>query len=126
MVSRTLTTRNDVVTFGAPTNTVFGTLGTGATLNSLDRLTGGSGTDTLSLSGAASFDLNSLTGFSGFEVVSLTGTGGSLTLKNGQALTVNGGSGNTVTLGTGNDTVTFASGTNANNAVLGTPLLISG
>ena len=54
--------------------------------------------------------------------MNLTGTGDSLTLKNGQNLTVNAGSNNAVTLGTGNDTVSFASGANFNNAVLGPDL----
>ncbi|MDR9808892.1 beta strand repeat-containing protein [Rhizobium hidalgonense] len=115
----TLGTGNDTVSFTGGTNTVSGTIGAGATLNSSDRLTGGSGTDTLVISGSGSFDLNSFATFTGFENVNLTGTGKSLTLKNGQNLTVNAGSGNTVTLGTGKDTVSFTGGTNTVSGMIG-------
>src|SRR5436190_933757 len=47
----TLTTGTDVVSFVGQTNIVNGTIGTGATLNTTDSLTGGSGTDTLVISG---------------------------------------------------------------------------
>ncbi|WP_342710725.1 VCBS domain-containing protein [Bradyrhizobium sp. B124] len=117
----TLGTGNDSVSFTSGINTVNGAIGTGATLNTGDSLTGGTGTDTLAISGSSgSFDLNSLATFTGFENVTLSGTGDSLTLKNGQNLTVNAGSGNTITLGTGNDAVSFTSGTNTVNATIGT------
>ncbi|WP_420965872.1 VCBS domain-containing protein [Bradyrhizobium sp. B120] len=117
----TLGTGNDAVSFTSGTNIVNATIGTGATLNTGDSLTGGTGTDTLVISGnSGTFDLNGLATFSGFENVTLSGTGDSLTLKNGQNLTVNAGSGNTITLGTGNDTVSFTSGTNTVNATIGT------
>ena len=53
----TLTTKNDTVNFGNGTsgNVVTGTIGAGATLNSGDKLSGGNGTDTLSISGSGSF-----------------------------------------------------------------------
>ena len=115
----TLGTGTDTVTFAGASNTVNAVIGTGATLNSLDSLTGGSG-NTLVLTGTGSFDLNSLTGFSGFQYVTLAGTGESLTLKNGQNLTVTAGSGNTVTLGSGLEAVTFSSGTNRINTAAST------
>jgi hypothetical protein len=116
----TLGTGSDTVSFTGGTNTVNAVIGTGATLNSTDKLTGGTSTDTLSLSGTGSFDMNSLVGFSAFEFVNLTGTGESLTLRNSQSVTVNAGSGNTVTLGTGSEAVSFTDGTNTINAKIGT------
>jgi hypothetical protein len=109
----------DTVTFTGVRNAASAVIGTGATLNSHDSLTGGSG-NTLILAGAGAFDLNSLVGFSGFQYVMLAGTGESLTLKNGQSLIVAAGSGNTVTLGPAAETVTFSSGTNRINAVAST------
>ena len=53
-------------------------IGKGATLNSVDSLTGGSGVDQLVLSGTGSVDLNSLTKFAGFEEVDVTGSGQTL------------------------------------------------
>ncbi len=82
-----LGTGNDTVIFASNANVVKGAIGTGATLNAGDNLTGGSNNDTLMISGnSGSFDLNSLSGFSGFESVTLTGTRDSLTLKNGQKI----------------------------------------
>jgi hypothetical protein len=115
----TLGTGTDTVTFAGASNTVNAVIGTGATLNSLDSLTGGSG-NTLVLAGAGAFDLNSLTGFSGFQYVMLGGSGESLTLKNGQNLVVAAGSGNTVTVGSGLEAVTFSSGTNRINTAAST------
>lgn len=115
----TLGAGTDTVTFAGTSNTVNAVIGTAATLNSLDSLTGGSG-NTLVLTGAGAFDLNSLTGFSGFQYMMLGGPGESLTLKNGQNLVVAAGSGNTVTVGSGLDTVTFSSGTNRINVAAST------
>jgi hypothetical protein len=56
----TLGTGNDTVTFTGGSNTVSATIGAGATLNSGDSLTGGSGTDTLVVSGSGTLDLNNL------------------------------------------------------------------
>jgi hypothetical protein len=77
----TLGTGNDTISFTGGTNTIGAVIGKGATLNSTDSLTGGSGTDKLALSGSGAFDLNSLTKFAGIEEVNLTGSGQTLTVK---------------------------------------------
>ena len=106
------------------TNTLNAVIGTSATLNSTDSLTG-DGSDDLVLTGNnASLNLGSgLAAFTGFSTVTLNGTSESLTLKSGQNITVNGGgSGDAVTLAvhTGSDTIDFTKGTNTVNAVIGT------
>ena len=109
----------DTISFKSGTNMVQAVIGTGATVTASEKLTGGAGIDTLSLSGTGALDLNKLSTFVGFENAILAGTGESLTLKNGQDMSVSGGTGNIVTLGTGHDTLTFASGANVVNAVIG-------
>jgi len=92
----------DTVTFTSGTNTVNGTIGTGATLLTTDKLTGGSGTDTLVISGSnATFNLGSMAKFTGFEDITLSGSSDTLTLNAGSY---------TLTVGSGSDVLNFAKG----------------
>jgi hypothetical protein len=104
---------NDTVTFSG-SGTVDATIGSGATLNLVDSLTG-SGNDTLALTGnGGTINLTQLAHFSGFSGVSLSGSSDTLTLTNAN-LTVTrlSGSGDTITLGTGIDTIAY---TNVNQS----------
>jgi Ca2+-binding RTX toxin-like protein len=83
MATFTLTAGVDTVAGGAADDTVNATA---ATLSSVDRLDGGSGTDTLALFGAGTFDLSALAQFANFEKVELADVSGGdakLTLRNG-------------------------------------------
>ena len=104
-----LSTGADTVTFSG-SGTVNATIGSGATLNLIDSLTG-SGSDTLALTGnSGTANLTHLAHFSGFSGVSLSGSSDTLTLTNDN-LTVTrlSGSGDTISLGTGIDTVAYTS-----------------
>jgi hypothetical protein len=114
-----------MVTFsGHGGNTVDATIGSGATLNLADELSG-SGNDTLALTGnSGTVNLNQLAHFSGFSGVSLSGSSDNLTLTNAN-LTVTrlSGSGDTIKLGTGTDTVAY---TNVNQSTHSSPDTIIG
>src|SRR5262249_22208226 len=90
--------------------------GTAATLNAGDRLTGGTGTDVLTLYGSGSFRIDQLTTFTGFESITLNNfTSGTAYLALGsQSVAVTGyGSGmEQVNLGSG--AVTFQGGSGSN------------
>src|SRR3954465_950304 len=108
MATLPLTTGTDVVVGTSGDDVVNGTT---ATLNSSDRLDGGSGHDVLALFGPGAYDLSTLVQFTGFEAVDLTALSGmaDLTLRDGVDLTVNVNSatneGGTVRLA--NETVTL-------------------
>ncbi|MGK4277410.1 hypothetical protein, partial [Escherichia coli] len=68
MANFTLTVSADTVAGGAADDTAYGTA---ATLNAGDKLTGGAGTDVLTLVGSGSFRVDQLATFTGFERIRL-------------------------------------------------------
>ena len=119
MATKTFTTKNDRVRFGAGANFVNWTVFIGETMRDL---AGGSATDPLPFAGASSFDLDSLAAFIGFEAVAFTASGESVTQRNGQTLSVKADSSHTVTPGTCNYPVPLESGMNFDNELQGPDL----
>src|SRR4051794_29670434 len=68
MANFTLTAGSDTVVAGAADDTAYATA---ATLNAGDSLTGGAGTDVLTLIGSGTFRLDQLASFTGFERIGL-------------------------------------------------------
>jgi Ca2+-binding RTX toxin-like protein len=84
-----LTTGNDTIVTPSSGSTVYATA---ATLNAGDSLTGGAGTDVLTLVGSGTFRVDQLASFTGFESIRLdnaTNSGASLYLG-GQPIKVDG------------------------------------
>src|SRR5262249_3334372 len=107
---------NNVVTLGTGVETI--SLGnandtinaTATSLNALDHLIGGTGSNVLSITGGGTVNLAALAQFTNFQTVALDATGTTLTLGTApETVTVAGGN-NVVTLGSGLETVTLGAG----------------
>ena len=106
MTDFTLTTADDIITGTAANDTVYGTV---ATLNSGDSLTGGAGTDTLALFGGGTFRVDLLATFTGFENITLsnfTSEKAALFLASQSVAVTTGGPG-TMEVNLGSGAVTF-------------------
>ena len=117
----TLTTNLDTVAFYSGTNTVKGTVGSGATYNSSDHLTGGTGIDTIEITSGGTVS-DGVFGFTtDFEVIKLSSTAGNTVSLGSNAKNIAFENGLTIDHGglAGNLTVTQASTYNHDLTVIG-------